>query len=94
MTLVSTVIHGGDTPFANWINFNYLFNPKEQTTLNSDNYDPNIIDALPDIGNAFGTDNSTGAFSPSLLIQAVPEPATAVLVLLGLAASGLRRRRG
>ncbi len=38
VTLVTTMIHGGDTPFAQWINFNYLFNPKEQTTLNSDNY--------------------------------------------------------
>jgi hypothetical protein len=87
ITLVSTVIHGGDTPFGLWRNFNYLFNPKEQTTLNSDNYDP---DGNGSIGNAFGTDNSTGDFSPQILV--IPEPASAALLtLMGLAS--VRRRR-
>ncbi len=65
ITLVTTMIHGGDAPFGNWLDFNYLFNPKEQTTLNSDNYDP---DGTGSVGNAFGTDNSTGAFSPQLVL--------------------------
>lgn len=65
VTLVSMRIHSGDSPFANWINFNYLFNPKEQTTLNGDNYDP---DGLGSIGNLYSTDNSTGNFSPALAI--------------------------
>ena len=47
VTLVSTVIHGGDTPFANWINFNYLFNPKEQTTLNSDGENAPVLLSVP-----------------------------------------------
>ena len=80
VTLVSTMIHGGDAPFGNWINFNYLFNPKEKTTLNGDNYAP---DGVTDMGNLFGTDNSTGAFSPQLLI--VPEPAGVMLLTFALA---------
>ena len=78
VTLVSTVIHGADTPFSTWLNFNYLFNPKEQTTLNSDpNYDADINDPGNPLGSPFsGADNSTGLFSPALLIQstAVPVP--------------------
>ena len=72
LTLVVTLIHGGDTPFTNWINFNYAFNPKEQTTLNADNYDP---DGSGSVGNLYGTNNSTGAFSPALLIQTKAQPA-------------------
>lgn len=87
ITLVSTVIHGGDTPFTDWINFNYLFNPKEQTTLNSDpNYDP----GNGNLGSPYGTDNSSGAFSPQILV--LPEPTSATL-LGTLALAGLRRRR-
>jgi hypothetical protein len=65
VTLVSMRIHGGDSPFGTWINFNYLFNPKDQTTLNTDNYDP---DGQGSIGNLTSTDNSTGDFSPALTI--------------------------
>jgi len=96
VTLVSTVIHGGDTPFSNWRNFNYLFNPKEQTTLNSDpNYDADINDPNNPLGSPYsGADNSTGLYSPSLLIA--PEPTTAVfglLAMLGLVGKPQRRRR-
>jgi hypothetical protein len=94
VTLVSTVIHGGDTPFSDWINFNYLFNPKEQVTLNNDpNYDADINDPNNPLGSPFsGADNSTGEFSPSLLI--IPEPGTALLSLLAIAGLiGIRRRR-
>ncbi len=66
VTLASMRIHGGDSPFSNWINFNYLFNPKEQATLNEDNYDP---DGQGSIGNLTSTDNSTGDFSPALIIE-------------------------
>ena len=93
VTLVSARIHGGDSPFSNWVNFNYLFNPKEQTTLNNDpNYDFDITDPNNPLGSPYsGADNSTGQFSPSLLI--VPEPATGVMTLLALTALVSRRRR-
>lgn len=66
VTLVAMRIHSGDAPFGNWLNFNYLFNPKEQVTLNDDNYDP---DGQGSIGNLYSTDNSTGNFSPALAIE-------------------------
>jgi hypothetical protein len=65
VTLVAVLIHSGGAPFGNWLNFNYLFNPKEQATLNGDNYDP---DGQGNIGNLTSTDNSTGDFSPALAI--------------------------
>jgi hypothetical protein len=90
VTIVATTIHGGDAPFANWRNFSYLFNPKEQTTLNGDNYDAG--DGNGNVGNLFGTDNSNGDFSPALLLR-VPEPSTALLSILALAGLlGVRRR--
>ena len=98
VTLVSTVIHGADTPFSTWLNFNYLFNPKEQTTLNSDtNYDADINDPGNPLGSPFsGADNSTGLFSPALLIQstAVPVPGVLWLELVAVGGLGLWRRRG
>lgn len=95
VTLVATIIHGGDAPLPNWLNFNYLFNPKDQTTLNSDpNYDSDTTDANNAPGSPWsGADNSAGDFSPALLLQ-VPEPSTVVLCLLataGLAAVRFRR---
>jgi hypothetical protein len=89
VTIVAATIHGGDAPFSTWLNFNYLFNPKEQLTLNTDNYDAG--DGNGDLGNLYGTDNSLGQFSPSLLL-AIPSPGTlALLAVAGLA--GRRRRR-
>jgi hypothetical protein len=92
ITLVSTVIHGGDAPFPNWLNFNYLFNPKEQITLNNDpNYDADTNNPNNPLGSPWsGADNSTGDFSPQILLA--PEPASAaILGLLTLVA--LRHRR-
>jgi len=81
VTLVSMRIHSGDTPFANWTNFNYLFNPKEQTTLNDD---PNYDDGHGNIGSPFsGADNSNGEFSPALAIVDKASLATADLCTFG-----------
>ena len=47
VTLVTTLIHGGDEPVTDLRNFNYSFNSKEMTTLlidsgyDSDTTDPN-----------------------------------------------------
>jgi len=81
----------GDEP-ALWTNFNYLFNPKEQVTLNSDaNYDSDINDPNNPLGGPWGgSDNSNGEFSPQLVL--VPAPASA-LILTAAAFVGLRRRR-
>lgn len=92
VTLVATTIHGGDTPFDSWINFNYLFNPKEQTTLNDDpNYDFDTTDDNNMTGSPYFTDNSNGAFSPALLL--VPEPGSVSLSLMAMAGLALARRR-
>lgn len=95
VTLVATVIHGGDAPFNDWINFNYLFNPKDQTTLNSDpNYDFAIDDDNNPLGSPWsGADNSFGGFSPALWLR-VPEPSSLTLVLvLTACVVGIRTRK-
>jgi hypothetical protein len=92
VTLVAHTIHDGSAPFATWLNFNYLFNPKEQTTLGLDpNYDADITDPANPLGSPWsGADNSAGDFSPSLLIQEarssileVPVAGTSGLAILG-----------
>lgn len=100
VTLVSHVIHDGSafyqTNFPNWMNFNYLFNPKEQLTLtNHPGYDSDTTNPSNPLGSPWsGASNANGDFSPSLLLKlTVPEPTSAVLclgVLAGLA--GVRRR--
>lgn len=90
VTVVAHVIHDGAAPFATWLNFNYLFNPKEQTTLNMDSdYDADVSDGGNPLGSPWsGADNSAGDFSPSLLIQEgqslaeVPAVGTVSLLLL------------
>ena len=82
---MATTLHGGDAPFTNWINFNYLFNPKDQVTLNNDaNYDSDTTDPNNPLGGPnSGASNANGEFSPALLLNVVPEPAS--LALLGVA---------
>lgn len=96
LTLVSTLIHGGDTPFTDWINFNYLFNPKEQLTLNADsNYDSNTMDPNNPVGPIYADpSNADGRYSPSLLLPTVvPEPTMMALAGFGAAALLVFRRR-
>jgi hypothetical protein len=80
VTIVMGVAHPADSPNSNWLNFNYLFNPKEQTTLNNDPDSP-----------WSGADNSLGQFAPALIT--IPEPASFVLMgFAGLAVAGMRTR--
>lgn len=97
VTIVTNVVHDGKVPISAWKNFNYLFNPKEMTTLNNDpGYDADSSDPNNPLGSPWsGASNATDAngfspFSPQLHI--VPEPTTAAL--LGLAAIGLAIGRG
>lgn len=98
VTLVAHTIHDASpffSQFSNWINFNYLFNPKEQVTLNTDpNWDADTTDMVAGTGSPWsGADNSNGEFSPSLLLEVIPEPTSAVLSLVALGGLvGVRRR--
>lgn len=78
VTIVMCIAHNADNDNPNWINFNYLFNPKEMTTLNNDAASP-----------WGGMSNADGRFSPQL--TNVPEPTT--MVLLGLGTLLLRKKR-
>jgi len=80
VTFALRAIHDGNAPSPDWINFNYLFNPKEQTTLNQDpNYDADVDDPSNPLGSPWsGADNSTGDFSPALRIDEVLIPIQAI----------------
>lgn len=98
VTLLAGLVHSGDDAPSGWVNFNYLFNSKEQPTLNDDlDYDADITDPTNPLGSPWsGADNSSGLFSPSLFVDfplALPESGTLSLLGLGLAALGLSRRR-
>jgi hypothetical protein len=86
------------------LNFNYLFNPKEQDAdsmtaglqlQNDPNYDPDGPNGPlpPGPGPFSGANNDNGRFSPSLILR-VPEPTSALLIATGvLAAIATFRRR-
>lgn len=80
VTFAVHTIHDATAPSPDWINFNYLFNPKEQTTLNQDpSYDADVTDPNNPLGSPWsGADNSTGDFSPALRIDEVLIPIQAI----------------
>lgn len=85
LTIVMSIAHDYTTEGvpAQWLGFNYLFNPKEMARLNLDPDSP--WTGLYQVNNDY-------AFSPQLTNEAhIPEPAT--LALLGLGSLLLRRRR-
>jgi hypothetical protein len=55
-----------------WSNFNYVFNPKERTTLNFDtSYEPDTSNPTG-VGSPWSqADNSAGAFSPQLVLPGI-----------------------
>lgn len=77
VTIVMGIAHPASGVDDNWLGFNYLFNPKEMTTLNND----------PDSWWG-GASNADNMFSPQL--WTLPEPTT--LALLGLGGLLLRRK--
>jgi hypothetical protein len=98
VTIVASLVHDGKVPVNDWKNFNYLFNPKEMTTLLVDTgYDADTTDPGNPLGSPFsGASNATDAngfspFSPQLIL--VPEPGTFALAALGALACLPRRRR-
>lgn len=74
ITLVTTTLHSGEDPTNDWKNFNYLFNPKEQTTLIADiGYDSDVTNPSNPLGGPHSSaSNSTGAFSPAIRIDPLP----------------------
>jgi hypothetical protein len=96
VTIVANIVHDGKIPVNDWKNFNYLFNPKEQTTLTTDTgYDADVNDPNNPLGSPWSAaSNATDAngfspFSPQLIL--VPEPGS--MVLVALAACAIFRRR-
>jgi len=68
VTLVTVLAHGGEGGVNDIRNFNYLFNPKEQTTLTVDTgYDADITNPSNPLGSPHsGASNATGAYSPAI----------------------------
>jgi hypothetical protein len=100
VTIVACIAHDGKIPVNDWKNFNYLFNPKEMTTLNADTaYDPDTTDANPAGAGPFSSaSNATDGsgfspFSPQLILAGVPEPSSVGLACLALASLAAWRRR-
>jgi hypothetical protein len=98
VTIVASIVHDGKIPVNDWKNFNYLFNPKEMLTLNTDTgYDANTADPNNPLGSpwsaASNAEDASGfsPFSPQLIL--VPEPAGAAILAFGAVATALGRRR-
>lgn len=98
VTIVAGLVHDGKVPVNDWKNFNYLFNPKEMTTLNADpSYDADTTDPNNPLGSPWGgASNATDAngfspFSPQLILTPVPEPGS--ITLAAFAGLGLLARR-
>jgi hypothetical protein len=76
VTIVAAIVYDGQIPVNSWKNFNYLFNPKEQVTLNADTgYDADTADPGNPLGSPWsGANNEANAngfspFSPQLIID-------------------------
>ena len=74
VTIVAGIVHDGKIPITDWRNFNYLFNPKEQTTLTTDvGYDADTTNPDNPLGSpwsaASNAEDASGfsPFSPQLI---------------------------
>jgi hypothetical protein len=74
VTIVAGLVHDGKVPINDWKNFNYAFNPKEQTTLSTDvGYDADITNPNNPLGGpwsaASNAEDASGfsPFSPQLI---------------------------
>jgi hypothetical protein len=76
VTLVSIVLHAGNELVNDWKNFNYLFIPKEQTTLNTDvGYDADTTNPTNLLGSPHSAaSNANGEYSPAIRFDPVPVP--------------------
>ena len=76
VTLITVISHTGKEAVASWRNFNYLFVPKEMTTLTADTgYDSDITNPNNPLGSPHsGANNTDGAFSPAIRFDPVPVP--------------------